>query len=84
MTTYTVAQGTRSSSILNLGTLASATYVASSAQDLTATIPEDVVIEVDTKFMRTVYNILAADGPRERLVLHLFPHSRRLEFGQRF
>lgn len=46
MTTFTLAQGALSSTILNLGTLASATYVASSAVDLTATIPEDVVLQV--------------------------------------
>lgn len=43
----TFTQGTRSSSVLNLGTLASATYVASSAIDLGATIPEDVVFEAE-------------------------------------
>ena len=47
MAVFTVAQGTRSSSVLNLGTLAANTYVASTAQDLTATIPEDVVVEVE-------------------------------------
>ena len=47
MTTFTKAQGTRSSTILNLGTLADITYVMSSAIDLTATIPEDVIFEVE-------------------------------------
>lgn len=47
MTAFTQAQGARSASVLNLGTLASATYVASSAIDLTATIPLDVTIEVE-------------------------------------
>jgi hypothetical protein len=47
MTTTTLAQGTRSSSILNLGTLASATYVTSSAIDLGAAIPIDVTFEVE-------------------------------------
>lgn len=47
MTTQTWAQGSRSSSVLNLGTLASATYVTSSAIDLGATIPKDVVFEVE-------------------------------------
>jgi hypothetical protein len=47
MTTYTLAQGTRSSSVLNLGTLASATYVTSSAIDLGATIPPDVTFELE-------------------------------------
>jgi hypothetical protein len=47
MTTTTLAQGTRSSSVLNLGTLASATYVASSAIDLGAAIPIDVTFEVE-------------------------------------
>jgi hypothetical protein len=47
MTTTTLAQGTRSSSVLNLGTLASATYVMSSAIDLGAAIPIDVTFEVE-------------------------------------
>lgn len=46
-TIFTQAQGTLSASILNLGTLASATYVASSALDLTATIPLDKTIQVE-------------------------------------
>ena len=44
-TTYT--QGTRSSAVLALGTLASATYVTSTAIDLGASIPFDVVFEVE-------------------------------------
>lgn len=47
MTTFTLAQGARSSSILNLGTLASATYVASTAIDLGSAIPVDVTFEVE-------------------------------------
>ena len=47
MTTHTLAQGTRSSAVLALGTLASATYVASSAIDLGADIPIDVTFEVE-------------------------------------
>lgn len=47
MTTFTQAQGTRSASVLNLGTLASATYVASSVIDLGASIPLDVTFEVE-------------------------------------
>ena len=46
-TTFTQAQGAISSSILNLGTLASGTYIASSALDLTATIPLDKTIQVE-------------------------------------
>lgn len=46
MTTFTQSQGARSASLLNLGTLASATYVASSAIDLGASIPLDVTFEV--------------------------------------
>lgn len=46
-TVQTLAQGARSSSVLNLGTLASATYVCSSAIDLGATIPIDVTFEVE-------------------------------------
>jgi hypothetical protein len=47
MGTATYAQGTRSSTVLNLGTLASATYITSSAIDLTASIPMDVTFEVE-------------------------------------
>jgi len=47
MTTFTQAQSARSASVLNLGTLASATYVASAAIDLGASIPLDVTIEVE-------------------------------------
>jgi hypothetical protein len=47
MSTHTLAQGTRSSSVLNLGTLASGTYICSSAIDLGATIPVDVTFEVE-------------------------------------
>lgn len=47
MTTQTLAQGTRSSAVLALGTLASATYVCSSAIDLGASIPIDVTFEVE-------------------------------------
>ena len=46
-TTFTLAQGARSSAVLALGTLASATYVTSSAIDLGATIPLDVTFEVE-------------------------------------
>jgi hypothetical protein len=47
MTTATYAQGTRSSAVLALGTLASATYVTSSAIDLGADIPYDVTFEME-------------------------------------
>jgi hypothetical protein len=47
MATVTYAQGTRSSAVLALGTLASATYVTSSAIDLGATIPIDVTFEIE-------------------------------------
>lgn len=47
MTTHTFAQGTRSSAVLALGTLASATYVCSSAIDLGAAIPVDVTFEME-------------------------------------
>jgi hypothetical protein len=46
VTTHTLAQGTRTQQ-LDLGTLASATYVTSSAIDLGATIPLDVTLEVE-------------------------------------
>lgn len=46
-TTFTVAQGARSSAVLALGTLASGTYICSSMIDLTVTLPEDVTFEVE-------------------------------------
>lgn len=47
MTVFTQAQGSRSSAVLALGTLASATYVCSSAIDLGSTIPMDVTFEME-------------------------------------
>jgi hypothetical protein len=47
MATHTYASTARSATVLNLGTLASATYVAATAIDLTAVIPADVVLEVE-------------------------------------
>ena len=47
MTTFTQAQGTRSASVLTMSTLASATFIASSAIDLGASIPLDVTFEVE-------------------------------------
>lgn len=47
MTTHSVVQGTRSSSILTLGTLAAGTYITSSAIDLGANIPLDVTFEME-------------------------------------
>lgn len=47
MATFTQSQGTKSASVLNLGTLASATYIASAAIDLGASIPLDVNFEVE-------------------------------------
>lgn len=44
-TTFTQAQGARSSAILTMGTLASQAYVAGTAIDLGAAIPEDVTFE---------------------------------------
>lgn len=47
MTTHTLAQGTRSSSLLSMGTLAAGTYVAtSSGIDLGAAIPLDRTFEI--------------------------------------
>lgn len=46
-TAFTLAQGARSSSVLNLGTLASSTYVASLAIDLGASLPLDVTFELE-------------------------------------
>jgi hypothetical protein len=45
--THTLAQGTRSSSVFNLGTLGSGSYSTSSVIDLGATIPIDVTFEVE-------------------------------------
>lgn len=47
MAVFTLAQSARTATILNLGTLASTTYIASTAQDLTAVLPEDVILEVE-------------------------------------
>lgn len=47
MTVFTQAQGTRSSAILALGTLASGTYITSAVIDLSSTIPEDVTFEME-------------------------------------
>ena len=47
MTTFTQTQGTKSASVLTMGTLASATFIASSAIDLGASIPLDVTFEVE-------------------------------------
>lgn len=47
MSTYTLAQGARSSAVLALGTLASGTYIASSSIDLGASIPIDVTFEME-------------------------------------
>ena len=47
MTVHKLAQGTRSASILSLGTLPASTYIASAAQDLGAVMPLDKTIEVE-------------------------------------
>jgi hypothetical protein len=47
MAAFMQAQGPRSAAVLSLGTLASATYVASSAIDLGASIPLDITFEVE-------------------------------------
>lgn len=47
MTIFTFAQGARSSALLTMGALASGSYIASSAIDLSATIPSDVSIEIE-------------------------------------
>jgi hypothetical protein len=46
MTVHTTVQAAKTATILNLGTLAAATYVASTAIDLGAKQPLDVFIEV--------------------------------------
>ncbi|SHL69749.1 hypothetical protein SAMN05216428_10541 [Nitrosospira sp. Nsp11] len=47
MAIFTQTQGARSPSVLNLGTLANAAYIASAAIDLGAAIPLDVTLEVE-------------------------------------
>jgi hypothetical protein len=47
MTIFTFAQGTRSSALLTMGTLASATYIGSSAIDLGSNIPSDITVELE-------------------------------------
>lgn len=47
MTTFTQSQSARSTSLLNLGTLASATYIMSGVIDLGPTIPLDVTFELE-------------------------------------
>ncbi|SOD41715.1 hypothetical protein [Nitrosovibrio sp. Nv4] len=47
MATFTQTQNARSQSVLNMGTLASAAYAASSVIDLGSAIPLDVTIEVE-------------------------------------
>ncbi len=49
MATFTQVQGARSPSVLNLGTLATATYIASAAIDLGFAIPLDVTFEIECK-----------------------------------
>lgn len=47
MTTFNQTQGTLSSAVLTMGTLASATYIASSGQNLGSTIPLNKTIQVE-------------------------------------
>lgn len=47
MTTFTQSQGARGTSVLNLGTLASGTYITSAAIDLGPAIPLDVTFELE-------------------------------------
>jgi len=47
MAIFTQTQGARSPSVLNLGTLGNAAYIASAAIDLGAAIPLDVTLEVE-------------------------------------
>ena len=47
MTVHNLTQGTRTSAVLALGTLASATYVTSSAVDLGADVPLFITFEVE-------------------------------------
>jgi len=47
MTTHTLAQGSRTSSLLSCGTLASATYITSTAIDLGASVPLFVTLQAE-------------------------------------
>ena len=47
MSTFTQVQSARSPSVLNMGTLANATYITSAAIDLGSAIPLDVTLEVE-------------------------------------
>lgn len=47
MTTHTLAQGTRTSSLLSAGTLAAGTYITGSAIDLGATVPLFITFQVE-------------------------------------
>lgn len=47
MTVYNLTQGTRTSSLLTAGTLASATYITGSAVDLGADVPVMITFEVE-------------------------------------
>jgi hypothetical protein len=62
MSTHTLAQGSRSAAVLALGTLASGTYVCSSAIDLGAAIPVDVTFEIEA-------NANGTPGGNKQLVL---------------
>ena len=76
MTTHTLAQGTRSSAVLALGTLAAGTYVCSSAIDLGAAIPPDVTFEVEANPNGSMLNI-AGICNKKRNVLGMMPHPER-------
>jgi hypothetical protein len=62
MATMTYGQGTRSSAVLALGTLAGGTYIMSSAIDLGTAIPYDVTFEVEA-------NANGAPGGNKQLLL---------------
>jgi len=47
MAVYNLTQGTRTSTLLNLGTLAAGTYVTSSAVDLGADVPIMITLEAE-------------------------------------
>lgn len=62
MATITYSQGTRSSSVLTLGTLASATYITSSVIDLGEPMPYDVLFEMEC-------NVNGTPGSKKQVVL---------------
>lgn len=67
MATITWAQAARSSTLLSLSTLASGTYICSSAIDLGATIPLDVTVE-----LQAVTTATAPSGNKQVVIFAKF------------